>query len=363
MDIITDQNPVALYEVGLRAGDNLPIYIKEASMLQAEDVSQLSDNAFADRINRLHPIHTKEAAYMSAVYLAGNNMTDTVEFETVKQACVFFDIYKDVEAAIDLIKDKTETSSKEAAAQDLCSDDFALKFNITEAETLEAYPIGNAFEVTKSASDLIRDWKDQHIPTDWVYAAAKNIVKKANAFNLNRNELSDRIWNMGEERLPDMEYATGIAEQRDRKFSPVNKEYSQTISKIASEDDIESAIDTWMTLDTVYGVNHLIETPPQEAFYSGPRVAEVEKLAHANVLINGVLIPSYAFNALSRDNYVSVKQRFNKEASTLIENSIETLSKGKLSSDTVTSVVAKELEKLSSTQQKELISLLVDTAS
>jgi hypothetical protein len=355
MDFTKDNNPTALYEVGIKAGESLPHYVKEATLLQEEDVVSLNDCAFADPVKRLHPIHTKAATYMSAVYLAGNGMRDSKEFEVVKSAAALFEIEKDIDAALDLLP-QTE---KSAFDYNNVENQYALTFNIEEDDSWKSYPIGNSVEVTKSATDVVRDWLDGHIPTDWFYHAAKNIVKKANELKLHRNEIPERVWNLGEERLVDFDTAEVGVNERAR-LGIDTQDYTVAL-KQASEGKItvEEATDIWMGLDAVNNVSHIRTSSPHECFYSGVKLAHVEALSENNVFISDIMVPAKDVTKLLENDSKHIKRAFRKETADKIISLVSTLTGGNTKS---AAEVTNGISTLEKTQQKELLNLLLKVA-
>lgn len=351
MDFTKDQNPTSLYEVGIKAGDSLPNYVKEATILQEEDLVSLHDCAFADPINRLHPLHTKAAAYMSAVYLAGEGKTDSKEFAAVKEAAALFDIEEDIDAALALLPQTEKT----AGAHELASEKYALSFQLEEEDTWKAYAINNEVDVTKAATDAVRDWNDEHIPTDWFFHAARNIVKRANELNISRDEIPEKIWRFGEERIvnfDNVDYAIG---ERNTAGVVDVSEYAQALKQAsAGEITVEQAIDTWMGLDAVNNINHKRVTSPHEAFYSGAKVAYLKDLSEKNIFLTDIMIPAQELTKLATDNYKAVKMAFRKEAADKI---IDILSGVKNTAETTA-----KLASLESNQQKHLLSLLLKMA-
>jgi hypothetical protein len=348
MDFTKDQNPTALYEVGIKAGDSLPDYVKEASLLQEEDLVSLHDCAFADSSNRLHPIHTKAATYMSAVYLAGAGMIDSEEFSVVKEAAALFDIEQDIEDAIALLP------QVEKSAHELASEKYALNFQIEEEDSWKAYSINNEVEVTKAATDVIRDWNDEHIPTDWFFHAARNIVKRATELNIARNDIPEKVWRFGEERIVDFSNVDFAIGERSRAGVGDVSEYEQALKQASTGViPVEQALDTWMGLDAVNNISHKRVTSPHEAFYSGAKVAYLKDLSEKNIFVSDIMIPAEEFNKLATDNYKQVRMAFRKEAA---ENIINILSEKDVAKTSA------KIASLESNQQKQLLSLLLKVA-
>lgn len=357
MDFITDQNPTALYEVGIKAGSALPEYVANAPVLQAEDVASLHDLAFADTRNRLFPVHTKAAAYMSAVYLAGKGDTSSAVFNRVKSTCDFFGISDDVNNAIALLPSADAT---EKSASTLCDTAYALKFNIEEQDTWAAYPIGNSVAVVKSALDLIKDWNTDHIPADWYFKAAANIVKKANELGIQRNDLPAKLWADGEERLVD--FAAAEESILTRKYAGVEdtSQYTETLKAAASGTiSVEAALDEWMMLDAANSINHKKIGSPHEAFYSGPRVADVEKMAAETVIIKDVMVPAEAVIKLASEAKVSVTRAFRKEVAESIISIAESLRNVNSKS---AAIATASIDKMEDVHKTELLKLLIAVA-
>lgn len=349
-DFTKDQNPTALYEVGIKAGDSLPNYVKEASILQEEDLVSLHDCAFADQANRLHPIHTKAATYMSAVYLAGEGKSDSKEFQAVKAAASLFDIEDDIDAALSLLPQ----AEKSADTHELAHEKYALSFQIEEEDTWKAYAINNEVEIAKAATEVVRDWNDGHIPTDWFFHAARNIVKAASVLNIPHNEIPDKVWRFGEERLVDFDNVDYAIGERSRAGVSDVYEYAQALKQASTGAiSVEQAIDTWMGLDAINNINHKRVTSPHEAFYSGAKVAYLQELSEKNIFVSDIMVPAEEFNKLASDNYKAVRMAFRKEAS---DNIISIISEKDAAK------VTAKIANLESNQRKQLLSLLLKVA-
>jgi hypothetical protein len=359
MDFIKDQNPTALYEVGIRAGDKLPEYVKNAFMLQEEDVAELAPVAFADPDNRLHPIHTKAATYMSAVYLAGAGKINTPEFTHVKQAAEFFEIDKDIDEALSLLEQPNSQKSASTAAEK----QYALQFVMDEAgddEVWRAYPINTDVEVVKAATDAVKDWVTDRIPTDWLVVAAKAITKRATELNLSRMDIPDKIWNLGEARVTDLEYAEDVAYARKAAGVTNVTPYVEAV-KAAFENKIsvEEAVETWMQLDMEHNVSHKRHSSPHEAFYSGIKESAVADMAAQHVFIEDVMIPASAVVSLANDDGKVVRRAFNKAAADKILSVIATLKADLGTSKQAATHTTSSFGTLTENQRKELLNILV----
>lgn len=358
MDFIKDQNPTALYEVGIKSGDKLPEYVKEASVLQEEDVKNLAPTAFADSVNRLFPVHTKAATYMSAVYLAGQGLHGSHVYNRVKQAAEYFDIQADIDYAISLLPSTTEKKASAKPAE------YAITFQMDE-DNWTAYPINTELELQKAALDIARDWKDDHIPTDWFYTGARNIVKKANALGISRDLLPASVWNMGEERLVDFEHAAHEAIYRASDNENKNNEYIKTVKEAADgKISVEEAIDKWMYLDAQNNFNHHLYGAPHQAFYSGPKVSDIEKFAADHVVIEDVMVPMESILELMSNEGKTIKRAFNKEAAekvlTALSDATHSVYIGK-EPHKVAAMVSARVKHLEVSQRKEILKLLLQS--
>src|SRR5690606_15976764 len=115
--------------------------------------------------------------------------------------------------------------------------EYAMLVEDDESRTIALYPINNDVQVCKSAQTLHDDFISGKLPADWAHSAALRIVKKANDLQIARNDIPERIWVLGTERLPDFEVAMKMARCRD--YDGVGEEAGtlyQDLVKAASED-------------------------------------------------------------------------------------------------------------------------------
>jgi hypothetical protein len=108
-----------------------------------------------------------------------------------------------------------------------------------------------------------------------------------------------------------------------------------------------------MGLDAVNSISHKRVTSPQEAFFSGAKVAYLKDLSEKNIFISDVMVPAVEFNKLASDNYKSVRMAFRKEAADNIINIL---------SETDTANTTAKLASLETKQQKQLLNLLLQVA-
>lgn len=346
MDIISDQNPTALYEVGIRAGDKLPQYVKEASVLQPEDVVDLKDFAFADQANRLHPIHTKAATYLSAVYLAAAGLDNTPAFTAAKKAASAHGISEDVDYALTLIPKAEKSASEDKPL-------YALEFDILD-DHIQAFPLNTEVQVYKSACDIDSLLNKGMSDVEWLTSATMNLVKRAKELRMSTAELPARIWRLGEER--NVDFAKAADAVCTRSFAGVSdvSQYEEAVKSAAEGSiSVDEALRKWADLDMINGLGYRNMLTPKEAFHSGYSMEATVKFANENVHISGVLVPMVAVKKLAAEN-IHIKRAFRKENAEQIISLLEgEKSASELSSSLATLPVA---------HQKEILNLLLAVA-
>jgi hypothetical protein len=148
-----------------------------------------------------------------------------------------------------------------------------------------------------------------------------------------------------------VDYAIG--ERASAGVSDVS-EYEQALKQASTgEISVEHAIDTWMGLDAYNSINHKRVTSPQEAFFSGAKVAHLKDMAEKNIFISDIMVPAVEFDKLASNDYKVVRMAFRKEAA---DNIIKILSE----KDTATATA--KLASLETKQQKQLLNLLLQVA-
>ena len=178
-----DRNRTHLHRIMSVVG-NRPEFVKEASdALVGEDLSGLPNDSFADPANRLYPMHTKEATWVSACYMAN----DAVEGEPVKRLEKFaraWGIYGDVQAVF--AKVETNRIRQKLASEKLS---YALDEQYGDQQ-VQRFPVNNA-DMTKLSSDRFYSDRDKY-PYAWRNKVAKTLLDRIDEFDL-RSQVRDDV--------------------------------------------------------------------------------------------------------------------------------------------------------------------------
>ena len=355
MDYIKAHNPSALHVVlDVMAQDEIPEYVKEANQLEEADVKDLSSIAFADIVNRELPIHNKVATWLSAAYVKGNEEKVNRRVQArIKKAAANYGIEKDVE----LMETRMDETIKQAAETPIPETvDYAVSLDYGNDRGIKNfYPIKNAAQTVDSAMKLMRDEKDGKLPIELVKVASVEIVKAANTQDIFEDQIPQRVWNLGIERVPDFDKAAEVAEQRRWEgVGDEGVELYKGVVKSASEDSPEN-MDQWIecfsNLDKIHNIKYsTVILDPFQAFYSGDKVDTLKKASQENIIVQGVLIPVGLFTSLPADE---ITKNFNKYAADMLFD----LQK-KASVDTAHANT--EMDNMTDTQCKTLLKLLVN---
>jgi hypothetical protein len=179
----------------IESGD-IPEFVKEASAPDADELSRLHDRAFADRENRLYPIHTKSATALSVMDFLGNDIADPKAEKILKRACedhALEDFFDRVDGIFSEVYSCKSASSESA---DTVKYAFVIE---DEAGAVGWYPIHNEFQLEKSINSFLDD--RERIPADIAVGICREFVKAASEFGV---LVPDYVAEIGEERLMDL---------------------------------------------------------------------------------------------------------------------------------------------------------------
>lgn len=346
-DFVRDANPKPLYKVG--SLKSIPEYVQDYTIPTPESLENLSSAAFADKENKLHPIHEKAATILSAVYLHGTGKAVSKEMDNVKAAASIFGVSKDLEQILADLGAETEKSASTVSAPQT---NYAITVEFEEGKQACYYPISNEVQVRDSAVALNNHLLTGKIPSDWVHTSAVNIVKAAQTFNVSANDIPSRIRSIGTERMVDLDHAKEAAalRQYDGVDSEGVKLYEDLV-KAAEEDpdSVEECIKLWSDLDMSHGIKYANTFTPEEAFYAGERLDRIEKLAGETVIIKDVMVPLNSFTSLNDE---TVKTFFRKEAA-------QTISEALTLAAVNPADATKKIAALDEENQTELLKLLI----
>jgi hypothetical protein len=362
-DFVRDQNPTPIYHADSIQG--MPQYVKEAKFLTVEDIESLHSAAFADRVKRLHPIHTKVAALLSGVYLAGKGVTEGPVWDNVKSACDFYNVSEDLGKLV-----ATFTQVKEAHQVEEKPEAWAVHVKWNEEQEGHYYPINTAAEIKEAAVALDQDFNRNRIPLELFRAGAINVVKAAKVHGVSMLELPRVISDVGILRLPNLEYADTMLYTRKAAGVPdegieVYKLCIDMAKEAGTDEAVAKAVDFWKDLDEQHGLSYRKQAngaqlpTPYDCFYTGMTVEELEKTAQAHVVLHGVMVPVADFvYALGLDtgDTDTIYREFNKEAADKVASAC--MGNGSMGPENYAIEVSSNLSELPEWQQKRLLGIV-----
>jgi hypothetical protein len=361
-DFVSDNNPTAIYHAARELG--APAYVKEANIIQPQDLAALAGVAFADPEERAFPIHTKAATWLSYVWAKGHECCSKIT-DSIKAAGEVHGITEDLQN-IDTLFTAAKQASEPETARFALHVDFGGHAGMAKRAF---YPIHDIGSVLGSSELMMKDAAENRLPVDYFYLAARELVKAAREFGLHDYEIHPKVLLAGEERIPDFETARWEAGRR--KKAGLSDEqvgvYQELVAgaeleyKASADADRHQCMNKWASLwadlDAVNAVPHGDMLDPFQAFFSGTRVEDLDKQASQHVVIQDVLVPRMEFYTLT-DN--RIKAAFSKEAAELIFG-VKAMLHG-LSSHTLEGAkeASERLAGLSEEDQKELLRTLVN---
>jgi hypothetical protein len=279
----------------------------------ATDVAGLPSTSFADTENRLYPLHSKEAAFLSAVSAHVYGETGSPCLNRIKTACHAYGIVDHVKTAHAALTEEYH-GDPEGESQNY---KYALELNDGERERL-FYPIHTAGQTELSAIKLATDMAEERLPVSWFAPAARAIVKAAAEQEVPFNYIPEAVLALGEDRMPSRSYLehqiglrkkAGLADEA----VAVYKEAAEGVldGRIAKDDG--SLV--WELADRKFDIKPGGPiTMPAFAFNSGLDAAEFAKRANAVFMLHDVVIPVAGLRAVPE---AVLATSFSKEAAAI----------------------------------------------
>lgn len=175
-------------------GDALPPYVKLASGVIEAPAANIALSLYGDPSRRTFPCHTKQATWLSCLYLLGQSANQEQWDSPCPQARVEQRLMKAAKywGILPDVRDLKSTIEKQSAfkTRELNDDDFALAVHYG-AERVRRFPIVNAASVEKAASSLYRSRVSY--PYAWRKKAAMRVLERAIRFGV-RPEKSAFDW-------------------------------------------------------------------------------------------------------------------------------------------------------------------------
>lgn len=287
MKDFTHDNSLSFLALLKQAGV-IPEWLNEVP--DAGDVAGLPSVAFADPSHRLFPMHTKAAAFLSAVSAYVYDHPGEAWKERIKVACHAYHITDAVKVAHAAL-----APAKQAAAVAPPLYKFATHLTVEPGgPAVGYYPITTPSQIEASALKLATDMAREALPASWFCEAAEALVKEAAAQGVASALIPAAVLELGESRLPS---AGRLAEQLSKRASAVTAEAANLYKEaaeavLAGEMTAMDGAHFWEMADRRFGVKYANFTaPPVEVFRAGRTYAQLQKEAAAAVLVADVVLP------------------------------------------------------------------------
>lgn len=272
----------------------MPAWFKETSEFpSAAELTKLASVSFADVEQRLHPLHTKEACYLTACYLsAQRDVADSV-LSNVKRAAAVFGIADEVG---ELLK---ESAKKEEAPPEG-------SFALSEGEH-HFYPTGTPFDITMSLGSWQEDLVNHKLPAAPARKSAVALLKRATAEGIEVPAVLE-MW--GSEDPVDLDLLRKQANARAHMYQDTEKRadvlavYDEIINQYAgapSEELRVKAAACFMEADQELRISRsLMVLPPERLWFgSAPKLAKQAAAGEALAFrLGGVELPLIALSSV-----------------------------------------------------------------
>jgi hypothetical protein len=302
-DYTHTNNPRSIHLAEMAAP--FPDWIKGSPIPSKDGLEKLASVAFADRANRLLPLHSKEATFFSAVdYFANVDSYPERTFEAIKEACDHFDIGADVAPYAEFFSGVFEKKASDSQPV-ILPGKFAINTTLN-GKDFRLLPLDDAYEISKSARDLTSMVEENRIHYLMFVDAAREIVKAA-AEAAVVHELPGLVVEVGTPRFEDLDKAASLIESRRSlcdqtafdAYSDALKEAAA--GEITADDCMRKIAATDSAIGLRYNFNPRRVVPlPHDIVFTGPSYAEVEKLARERVMVRGVPVPLEAVRKIDK---------------------------------------------------------------
>jgi len=304
-DYTFTDNPRCLYAAA--AANEFPEWVEKDGIPTREELEGMAKQAFADTERRLLPMHTKTAAFYSAIdfFSRPDQFSDDVH-ERIKAACDMYGITAEIPEYTQVFVDTIEKQASEYLDTDIS--DFALDCELNGTE-IRLFPIYNKSTIEDSIVSLNKMAHERRLPHPLVKSASEEIRKAASVYDV---EVYGVPAQLEVDRFEDWEKAASLVQGRGK--DPVIQEAYDNLIKAGAEGTmpVDEILDSMQALDYSSGVVYNYTNPrfgertPEEVVYCGESKEEAVKMAKENVLISGVAVPVKAWNEMSEQDVRTV---------------------------------------------------------
>lgn len=239
------------------SGVNLPSFVKEAELEEATSFKTLKSAAFADPLNRLFPINTRDRVYVSNAYFVnksaelakvyGEGYVQKVA-SAINKAAEIFEISQDLQAYNKIAVDRLDADYE----------DNSIVFKIAQ-DNFDLFTIKTAADVTNEANRFAGSINNY--PFEWRRDIATEFVKAAEKLGV--DELPDLVLKYAGQYYPDIEW---VKYELNRRMTKLSEENQQTYKELISDVENIGSLDEFFKLaETCYQVEKIA------GLYENPR--------------------------------------------------------------------------------------------
>lgn len=331
-DYTTDTN-CAIFEHAYEHG-LIPDFVKNSSVIKAEDVAHLHSRAFADEEARLYPCHTKEATVLSAVYSQAQGDDAPELRDKIASIADAFGVRKEVDRVFDHFdRLAAEVRARQEASRPRFIQKFALTLRDPDGKEHNMYDISTAADTLVSIRQLDDDYRSGRVPRPYMRKLACEICAAAAEQDI--SNMPHTILKFADTRLPDYGTTENMFELRRQvvgndAMGSYRKELDALwdgLSKAASVDEafsvMDKAAEAICRLDCENGVEYTALQPdPYTCMYTGASEADILKHAATHVHILGVAVPC---EAIGEVNLERADARLPKQAALTLREAVAAL--------------------------------------
>lgn len=286
-----------VYLLPVKEAGALPEWVTEVP--EEADLEQLARTAFASPHERLFPLHSKTAAFLSALHAEASGVTDTAVLGRIKSACAAYNILDEVRLAHDSLPRETLPDSQDVRKQKTA---HAIELVIEPGGEPEAfYPIDTVMQIEKSATDLNRDIGERKLPTSWFMEASRALVKAAGELGFPVHQIPPAVMALSVDRIPSDLFIQDQLEKRKEAGMP---DAAVELCKEAYDSSCETgeyleAAHLWEIADRKYAIDYSGGVlDPVKAFNSGMLRSQADEMAEEVFVLDDLLLPKTAFLTL-----------------------------------------------------------------
>lgn len=326
MDQVTDNSHRTV--TFAKTASYTPDYIKNASEESLTTLPEgLNNIAFADQYNRVLPLHSKEACYMSTVYALHAGTYDGLIRERLEKAAKAFGIAEDIGQLKEAFVPKVNEVHVASSAQ------HALYVKSASGQLEGVYPlhVDNPDDIRSTMEKVQGEFLRGCLPLPLFKSAASRLVKLAKEAGCPQLSQQGLYKTIATPRLPEFDkmaiqleinssyYPEDVAAELKESWKNLSKEASQNSNSRDLGKRLMEFCDTCMEVDiaTEAATKCAGYQDPYSCVFTGYSKEDLHKMASSVFEVYGQCVP---MSALSDEAIGALKPFLNtKQASTLEE--------------------------------------------